>query len=225
MPPSCSGAAAGSRPLPSFRDAPRRRASAWAMPGPSSRATGAPPRARKRRSARRASPLLKPPTTSSDCSNDGDACVPHQGATRAEDARPRAAGGSFGLARLHANLLLPPGCPPDRASVSFLLPDRPSLSFLWRNAFVRVHVGGRRLSAGNLTIPCGEKGAEAGVEGPGAASSRIHGCAPPGATLSLAPPVDAANLRRISGVGTLAMGRGLFITFEGTEGSGKTTQV
>src|SRR5579864_5058394 len=39
-------------------------------------------------------------------------------------------------------------------------------------------------------------GAEAGVKGPGAASSRIWRCAPRRATLSLAPAADAANLRR-----------------------------
>jgi hypothetical protein len=36
-------------------------------------------------------------------------------------------------------------------------------------------------------------GAEAGVKGPGAASSRINGCASPCATLSLAPAADVAK--------------------------------
>src|SRR5258708_6056029 len=40
---------------------------------------------------------------------------------------------------------------------------------------------------------------------PGAAESRIHGCAPPCATLSLAPPVDAANFSADLGSGTLAV--------------------
>ena len=44
-------------------------------------------------------------------------------------------------------------------------------------------------------------GAEAGVKGPGVASSRIYRCAPSRATLSLAPAADAANLRRTSGGG------------------------
>ncbi len=46
-------------------------------------------------------------------------------------------------------------------------------------------------------------GAEAGVMGPGAASSRIDKCAPPSATLSLAPPADAAKYASDLGVETL----------------------
>src|SRR5712692_4403268 len=47
----------------------------------------------------------------------------------------------------------------------------------------------------------GAYGAEACVEGPGAASSRIERCAPPRASLSLAPTADAAIMRRTSGAG------------------------
>ena len=52
-------------------------------------------------------------------------------------------------------------------------------------------------------------GAEAGVEGPGAAhppalcAGAPEVCAPPGATLSLAPAADAANMRRTFGARTL----------------------
>ncbi len=46
-------------------------------------------------------------------------------------------------------------------------------------------------------------GAEASVKGPGAASSRIYGCAPSGATLSLAPAADAAKYASDPGIETL----------------------
>src|SRR6266849_6383026 len=49
-----------------------------------------------------------------------------------------------------------------------------------------------------------EMGAEACVEGPVAASSRIKRCAPPCATLSLAPAADAAKYAADLGCGTLA---------------------
>src|SRR5450759_2133689 len=44
-------------------------------------------------------------------------------------------------------------------------------------------------------------GAEAGVKGPVAASSRIWRCAPSGATLALAPPADAAKYAAAIGRG------------------------
>src|SRR5207248_8704531 len=75
-----------------------------------------------------------------------------------------------------------------------------------------------RLLASSRPRRPGACGAEAGVKGPGGASSRICRCAPSAATLSLAPAADAANLRRSPGSGHSAMRLSLLQIMEVTGG-------
>src|SRR5258708_8524178 len=140
--PSCSAAAPGSRQWPSSPAARRRRESAWGTLEQSSRAIEAPPRARRRLSARRASQSRKPPTKSSGCSGDSDAYFCREGGTSGPDALFGGARGAVVVARLHADLFLAPGGSSDRPPVSVLLLHPTSLSVFRRDAFVFVYVAG-----------------------------------------------------------------------------------